>query len=334
MTGSLTERYIFAVTRRVPESARADVHAELAASIADDIDARVHAGDAASHAERAVLEDLGDPDRLAAAYAGRPAFLIGPRYYFVWWRLVRLLLWIVLPIAAFGIVLGQILSGQSVGAVIGAGVGGTLTVGVHLVFWTTFVFFCIDRAEGAGAARAGEELKAWNLDSLPDPRTQGMSPGDLIATLVFLAVGVGAIIWDRFVGLAVFGTSPESSLDPQTWQPISILSHELWPWWIAALFAVMALEAVLAIVVFVRGGWTWPLAIVNAVLAAAVAIPAILLIVQGRLFSPLLLQAYPELDGEVAGILAVIAAAGIAGIALWDVIDGVLKTMRGAGAPR
>ena len=68
----------------------------------------------ASAAERAVLTDLGDPDKLAAGYTDRPLHLIGPRYYLDWWRLLKLLLWIVLPCAAFGVALGQTLAGERV----------------------------------------------------------------------------------------------------------------------------------------------------------------------------------------------------------------------------
>ena len=65
--------------RTVPEKQRADLSAELRASIDDQIDARVDDGEAPEAAERAVLTDLGDPDKLAAGYTDRPLHLIGPR---------------------------------------------------------------------------------------------------------------------------------------------------------------------------------------------------------------------------------------------------------------
>ena len=80
--------------RSVPDKQRDDLAAELRASIADDIDARIDAGEPAADAERAVLSELGDPDKLGAGYAERPLWLIGPRYYLQWRRLVTLLLWV------------------------------------------------------------------------------------------------------------------------------------------------------------------------------------------------------------------------------------------------
>ena len=61
-----------------------------------------------------MLTELGDPDKLAAGYTDRPLYLIGPRYYLDWWRLLKLLLWIVPACAAFGVALGQTLAGDAI----------------------------------------------------------------------------------------------------------------------------------------------------------------------------------------------------------------------------
>ena len=71
MTATLTERYIGATIRSLRPDAQADVRAELEASIADAIDARVEQGEAPDDAERAVLTELGDHGILAAGYAER-----------------------------------------------------------------------------------------------------------------------------------------------------------------------------------------------------------------------------------------------------------------------
>ena len=61
------------------------------------------------------LVELGDPAALAASYVDRPLQLIGPRYYLTWWRLLKLLYSVVLPIAVAAVVLAQLLSGADVG---------------------------------------------------------------------------------------------------------------------------------------------------------------------------------------------------------------------------
>ncbi|GAA5025882.1 permease prefix domain 1-containing protein [Microbacterium fluvii] len=315
MNETLTDRYVLAAMRTVPEAQRADLAAELRASIDDQIEARAESGAAREVAERAVLTDLGDPDKLAAGYTDRPLHLIGPRYYLEWWRLLKLLLWIVTPLAAFGIALGQTLSGAPIGAIIGSTVAGMLGVVVNLSFWTTLVFAIVERsAQGA----KGMALPAWSLDQLPLPHERGATFGEMLASLIFLVIGAGVVLWDQRVGLVY--------VDGQWY---SLLHHDLWPWWIAALLIVMAAEAVLQVVVYLRRRWTYGLAAFNAVLDAVVAIPAIWLLVEGRLLDPAFwIAVIPEDGVEVFGILSVIAGFGIAVIAIWDAIDAFLKARR------
>lgn len=315
---TLTDRYIDAAIRSVPEKQRVDLSAELRERIADEIDARRDAGEAPDAAEVAVLTGLGDPDKLAAAYTDRPLQLIGPRYYLAWWRLLKLLWAIVPACAAFGVALGQTLAGAGIGEIIGSTVAVVLAVIVHLGFWVTLVFFIVERSTGgADVGFVGE----WSVDRLPEPKERGAELSDLVASLILLALAAGAVLWDHFVGV-VYAAG-------QGWLPF--LSPDLWPWWITGLFAVLVLEAAIAVTVYARGRWTWMLAVVNLALNAVITVPAIWLLAEGRLLNP---QFFPTLIGdgaaEVQTIVSVIFGFGIVGIAVWDTIDAFLKARRAA----
>lgn len=311
---TLTDRYIDAAMRTVPEAQRSDLAAELRASIDDQIEARVESGESPDSAERAVLTDLGDPEKLAAGYTERVLWLVGPRYYLQWWRLLKLLLWIVIPCAVFGVSLAMVLDGSTFGEIMGAIWPLALTVGVHLAFWTTLVFVVVERSEGRGKPLPFEE---WTVDQLPEPRTRGAGLGDLIASLVFLAIAAGAILWDLSIGFVP--TEPG----------LSFLDPGLWPNWIFALFVLMALEAGLAVTVYALGRWTIWLAVVNGILNAAVAIPAIWLLMQGELINPEFFPTIIGADGaEVGAIVSTVTGFGIVAIAIWDTVDGALKAAR------
>jgi hypothetical protein len=316
-TSSLTDRYIDAAMRTVPEKQRPDLAAELRASIADQIDARVAAGEDAVAAERAVLTELGDPEVLAAGYTERPLYLVGPRYFLDWWRLLKLLLAVVLPFTALGVALAQTLSGAGFGEVVGSVVVTVLQVTVNLGFWTVLVFAIVERTV---TRRSDMGFSTWTLDSLPEPRERGAGFGDMVGNLIFLALAAGALLWDRFIGF-VPGEPGLSFFDP-----------DLWPVWLLGLFALMVLEAVLTVVVYLVGRWTLGLAVANLVLNVAFAVPAIWLLFQGSLLNP---EFFPEIIGEdgdtVAGILRVLTGFGIAAIAGWDTVDAFLKARRGRG---
>jgi hypothetical protein len=316
-TSTLTDRYVAAAVRTVPEQQRADLAAELRVSIEDQVDARIEEGEPRESAERAVLTDLGDPDKLAAGYTDRPLWLIGPRYYLDWWRLLKLLLWIVLPFAAFGVSLGLTLAGDPFGEIVGTVAVALITTTVHLFFWTTLVFAIVERCAPGG----GKPLTAaWTVDQLPEPRGKGVGFGDMIASLVWLFIAAGAIVWDQTIGFGGWGVDAAPFLNPG-----------LWPWWIAALFMLMAIAAGIRVIVYLVRRWTVPLAVANALVDLAVSVPALILLANGQLLNP---EFFPSVipdqssAAEVTAIIGILTGFGIAAIAIWDIIDPFLKARR------
>lgn len=312
-TATLTERYISATIRSLEPAVQDDVRAELEASIADAIEARLEQGETSSAAERSVLTELGDPGILAAGYADRPLHLIGPKYYLVYWRLLKILLWIV-PVCAFaGVVLGQLLDGAPAGEVIGTAAASTIGAIVHVGFWVTLVFFILERA----GADTGVK---WNVDQLPEPTQNGAGRADAIASIVFLLLGVGAVFWDAYLGF--FPTGGE---------PIAILAPSLWPWGITFFFVLFAAEALLAVVVYAKRRWTVGAAVVNTVLAVVFAAWSLTLLLQGALINSEFLSFVFTDNGvtdETMRILTVITGFALVAFPLWDIIDGWIKAAR------
>lgn len=312
MTASLTARYIDAVTRSLTPTAQDDVRVELEASIADAIDARLEQGETPDAAERSVLTELGDPAALAAGYAERPLHLIGPRYYLVWWRLLKLL-WIIVPVSVLGAVaLGQTLADAPIGEIIASSFGAAVTVAVHVAFWVTLVFFLLERTGADTGVR-------WNVDMLPEPQENGTGRSDMIGSLVFLVAAAGALSWDRFRGFAFVDG-----------EAVPFLNPELWPWWMAALFLLMGAEGALAIAVYGNRRWTRGFAIANTALAVLFISWALTLLVRGDLVNPAFIDlAFTgSVDTEVLRILAVLTGFVIVGVSAWDAIDGWRKARR------
>lgn len=337
MAATLTDRYIDAVTRSLAPDTQDDVRTELTASIADAVDARLEQGEALEIAEREVLTELGDPAVLAAGYADRPLHLIGPQYFLTWWRLLKLLLWIVPVTAAAGVTIANVLADKPVGEIIGqVFVVGIATI-VHTAFWTTLVFFILERTGADTGVR-------WTLDSLPEPQQTGAGRADLIASLVFLGIAAGAMLWDRFVGfvfVAEGGIDISEGLGGQT-TALPMLNPDLWPWWLAIAFALIGAEGALAIAVYGNRGWNRALATLNTALAAVFAAGVLYLLVAGQLLNPEFLDFVVRAGGEglaagdagaaaqggVLRILAVLLGAAVVGVAVWDSIDGWRKARR------
>ncbi|MFD5224579.1 permease prefix domain 1-containing protein [Microbacterium sp. NPDC058342] len=313
-TTAYADRYLAAVSRALPGAARAEILAELEASLAEQVEPRIAGGESRDEAERHVVAELGEPIAYASSLIDRPMWIVGPRYYAAWLRLLRLLL-IIVPVCAVGAtVLGRLIVGASVGEVIGSVVAVLLGVIVHVCFWTTLVFFLLERT-----GSTGDTILNWSPDQLPKPAEVRSGRPDLIASLVMVAFFAGLLLWDRLRGF-VPGDAP-----------LPLLNPELWPWGIGAVFLLLAAEAALAIAVYTRRRWTPALAVANAVIAVCFAALALTALAQGVLFNPEFVDVVFTENGvgaDVLAVLAVLTGVVIVGIAISDVVDGWLKVRR------
>ncbi len=303
-----SQRYVAAVCKTVSPTVREDVAAELTGSIADQVQARVDGGESVRSAERSVLLELGDPVVLAAGYTGRPLWLVGPRFYSTWLRLLRVLLWTLLPLSAIGIGLGRALSGSGIGQSVGAVLVGIIQTGVHVVFWTTLVFFVLERTGADGGV--GE----WDPDQLPEPADGDGSGSEFVVSMVAYLLFAAALVWDHVVG----------------WdgRSLHVFAQGLWPWAMFGLFAVLALGAVVDALVFRARRWTVPLGVVNAVLSLGLAGAVIALLENGLLFDPALVSRLARVNPALPDVVGPLLAVGVALVGLWDAASGLWKALR------
>ncbi|WP_309068819.1 hypothetical protein [Microbacterium sp.] len=317
----LLDRYVDAATRSVPPASRDDIAAELRASITDQLEPRLEAGEADDAAERSVLTELGDPAILAARYADRPLHLIGPAYYLEWLRLLKLLLWIVLPCVAFAWVLGQAIAGASAGTMLGGGIGVLVSVAVHLAFWTTFAFWLAERAQTPSPVRA------WTPDELPLAAEARASRAEVILALAFVLIAAGLVLWDRFIDFLPW--------DVAGGRVLPLLNPGLWPWTLVVIPGAAAISAFILLGVHLARRWTHPAAVANAVLAVAVGALGLWLHTSGLMWNPEVVALFSQHAGEEAArVVGIIIGVCLAGFPLWSVADGFLKARRGRPARR
>lgn len=312
---TLTDRYVWAVLRAVPGRQRAELEPEIRALVADAADA--HAGTSTREAaERAALVELGDPDALAARYADRTLYLIGPRLYPEWERLLRLLLPIIVPIVGVVAATGSWMAGNPAGTVITSGLGVAFNVGVQTAFWFTLVFAVAERV-GSDALPATDG--PWTPDDLPDvPAPDRLGLGEAIASVAFGAIVLVVIVWVQLASPIVIEGTAYPLFDPQTWS-----------WLVWYMAGLTALEILFSVGLYLRGRWTWAFAAVNAALGLAFVIPVLWLTNDGRLFNPELVSAVETLSNgnwlkTTLGITAVV----ILIIVAIDIVDGFRKAWR------
>ena len=321
---TLTDRYVFAALKSIPEQQRGDIDKELRDSITDAVDARIESGEPPADAEKAVLAEFGDPQRLAARYADRPLYLIGPDLYLDWWRVLRILLLIVVPLAFVATTLVHMATDPAnPAAAFAAAISASLASLVHVTFWVTLVFAILQRT---GTRRKDLGLQQWTPEMLPQiQRSSGISLSDTIASVIVLAFFIGLLLWQR-VG----------SLFYLEGEPVLVLQEQLWDFWLPYIIVLLVLEAVFAVVLYVAGRWTYAFAAVNAALALLFMVPVLWLLANGRVFDWSFLSNVGW-GTDTAAWIGAATAASVLIISLWDIADGfrkARKTARQAAAPQ
>ena len=313
---SLTDRYVAATLRGIPEKQRADIDRELRSSIADAVEDRVANGEERVAAETAVLEELGNPTKLAAGMVGRPLYLIGPELFIAYRHILLLLLGIVVPIVGVVQAIVAISGDAGIGQAIGAGILAALSIAIQVAFWVTLAFAIVERVDPATWKDADlKELTApWTIEHLPDlPSSGAVSVGETAGEIVTLGISIGGLLYLR----------DWSWVDNASGDPIPLFNPALWDFWFPVIIGVLVLQAVFQIVKLLIGRWTVGLAIVNAGLLSAVAIPFAVLALTGELINPAFADAigWPQLaEGDSVAMLAVAAVSIL--VNGWEVVSG------------
>ena len=321
MNASLTDRYVTATVRDLDDDQRAEVERELRTTIEDMIDGRLEAGASSrSEAERAVLAELGDPVRLAAGYSGRPLYLIGPRVYPQWRRVMTVLLTTLVPlVTAVNLVVRLFVddvAADGVGPAVVAALWVGFMVAVNVVFWVTVVFALAER----GKVTTGVELE-WDPDQLPeDAGTGRVGLGETVASVAFLAAAALAIVWQQ--------TSSPVTSDGES---VPVLDPALWSGALPWLLLVLAAQAVVVVLVHRHATWSRGLAVANIVLDLAFAVPLLLLLRSGSLFNPAFVDVLVEGGwADAERDLNLSTAIGVGVVLVWSIVE----TLRNLGRAR
>lgn len=182
----LIERYLYAITRRLPGAQRADVSDELRTLISDMLDERCGGLPPTAKDVRVVLTELGTPGEMVRKYTGGDgACLIGQPYYAQYLYVLK----IVLACVAGGMLVAGALS-LATGAE-GGVLDGVLEGIASLMAALAFAFTLVTVLFAFFSHRGIEVEVMGSLDDLPPvPRdAKASTRGDAVAGIVLSIVG-------------------------------------------------------------------------------------------------------------------------------------------------
>ncbi|MDF2606156.1 MAG: hypothetical protein K0S34_346 [Bacillales bacterium] len=200
----MIERYVYAVTHRLPQSQREEIARELRGLIEDMLDERVGPGERTIMDVESVLLELGDPDSLSEQYGGSKRFLIGPYLYNKYLSILKIVL-MALAIA-MSVVLGIeiIAEPSSIYNHFVRFISLVINSSTQAFAWITIGFAI---AEYKGARPKAENQRKWHPSDLPAiPNNQKqIKRGEAITGIIFSILFLVFIIFaNHLVGFYVF----------------------------------------------------------------------------------------------------------------------------------
>lgn len=302
-THPLVERYVAAVSARLPADQRTDVGDELRGSILDSVEDRLDHDPTADREAvvRDVLLGLGDPAVLAQGYAATPRYVVGPENYDTWRGLVLAISLVAAPITAVVTLVARIWAEDPyLEAIIGSAWTG-FTVAVHVAFWVTLTFWIIERT--------GTEVDAgadpWTPDDLPElPRDRTIGLKELVGGVGFLVLVLAWLPWQHY----------RSPVDDVSGQRVPLLDPALWSGWLWGFVALVVLAVVVELIKYAVGHWT--LAVTLLAVAADVLMGAFLvaLLTTQTIVNPALSttgEVTTTVDATVLVVSLVVVAIGV-----------------------
>lgn len=316
---TLTDRYIWTVTRHLPADTGPDVASELRGTIEDMVESRIEAGEDPATAEESALLELGDPGVMARQYGGRPNYLIGPGLFPDYVRLMKILPLIVLPFAFVGSVIARAgFAEEDLPQVLLDSFVLLLSVGVHLAFWTTLVFAIVEWSRPE--SERDKPLTTWDTHQLPvEGPWRQVRLVDFAFGAFFLVLLIALVVW-QFAGVGEDGWG------------VQVLNPDLWIGWEVLIVGFLVVDLVLEFAVWRVGRWTPSLAVGNVLSNVASVAVLVWLAQQERLLVPDLPRALHDEFGWAAdwSVSSGVVVAVLIVFPLWDSVDTVRRA-RNAG---
>jgi hypothetical protein len=245
---NMIDRYLYDVSRRLPESIRADVERELRSNIEDMLPEDPGEGEIEK-----VLTELGSPAKLAVKYNPRPRYLISPELfddYVMVLKVVAVTLAALLAgLAVFKIIFGDAGSAGVVTAVvsvIASFLSGAFNGIVQAFFWVTVVFFCIEYFGGI------KELRTWSPKNLPEVPAnvksvikRSESVADAVFSILFSALFlVGTLRHHQFIAWYEAGAPA-----------VPLFDEQLVLRFLPLFIFLMAMTLFVAVIKLIKGRW-------------------------------------------------------------------------------
>lgn len=166
--------YIEECVKHLPKKTREDVRKELKGEISEMVETHQSESLSEEEAIKVVLEELGDPKELSDRYLNKKSYLIGPQYYAMYKKVLRIVMTAVFIGLFVASLVNIIFNPLDIQEIIQSFVG-IFNAELQVFAWVTLIFMLVERSENTENEPL-EKLDVWTIKDLPkDMPTQKSS---------------------------------------------------------------------------------------------------------------------------------------------------------------
>ena len=326
----LIDRYVYAVTEKLPENMREDIKKELYANIEDMLPENPSEEDII-----VVLEKLGNPVRLANDYSGAKRYLIGPDVYDSYISVLKLVTGIVaivlLIVSIIEKAANPVLSGGILQITIDMfshTLGAVIEGIIHGFIWVTLVFAILERT-GINEGKLPFIKQKWSAQDLMEVEVSNKRRISRVETSfgMFFSVLFLSVLYfhPEIIGIYSTGENGLKLLAP-------LLSIERLQYYMPPIIIIAFAGLLVQVWKFISMKWNIPLAIANALVNFSLCILVFVMIGDTALINTGFLPSFSDLTNIVMSKLNTAWNAGVRiSVALfmlinvWDSVSGFIN---------
>ncbi|MUG46915.1 hypothetical protein GNP95_18230 [Paenibacillus woosongensis] len=284
------QRYIYAVTQKLPEGQREEIRLELEGLIEDMLDERTQGGPVTDGDIEAVLRELGSPHKLADQYRARPRYLIGPGFFDAYISVLRIvLISIGIGLSASFAVEALITPAETLQHFISY-IVSIITIGVQGFAWVTVTFAIIEYA-GVKPEDLNKSKREWSLADLPEipDRRLLIKRGEPIVGIIFSVLFAVLFTFSvELIGVIVFRENFR--------EVVPIFNVENFARYLPLIWGLTALSILKESVKIIFGKWTRGVVLSHVALNALTFILLVIMFKDSEVWNPYFVDQLVQLN--------------------------------------
>lgn len=319
----MIDRYIYAVTKELPEKSRKEIGSELRALIDDMMDGMDQSFSEEEKIDK-VLRELGNPQELANRYRGKERYLIGPNYfdkYLFVMKIVVLSIFIGISIATG---LGVMFSNDSMYGIIGSYLGTLFSSILQGAAWVTGVFALFEYKEITLVT--GMEQGDWEPSQLPElPKKKAMiSRGESIFSIIISTIFLPVFFYlYKYIGI-YYKVDNEIRYLP-LFNEVDLAPFKIF------IILVFTINIVIELLKIIQGRWTVKLAIITTVLSIISSTLFISILYKMNIWNPEIVQKFEQFMPISFERMVLLTTVGIIIVTIGESVFALYKGIKYGG---